>query len=174
MKSLCGVVLLLAVGLLPVGWASADEPTEPAPVPVETVPAPAEPAPVPASPTIEALLKETLTEADYESSQRCIQLNRVRQSEILDRQHVGLRTSRDSYQVIRLAKSCIGLDRDDVLSFRTNHGQLCRMDIIRGVDRASGIPGAFCSVDSIQAVTKEQYAFLRAQLRKQRRHAAKQ
>jgi hypothetical protein len=47
----------------------------------------------------------------------------------------------------KLRSSCPGLARDtDVLVTETFGGQLCRGDIVRLVDRTSGIPGPVCSL----------------------------
>jgi hypothetical protein len=47
----------------------------------------------------------------------------------------------------RLRSACPGLARDsDVIVTETFGGQFCRGDIVRLVDRASGIPGPVCSL----------------------------
>ncbi len=47
----------------------------------------------------------------------------------------------------KLRSTCPGLARDsDVLVTETYGGQLCRGDLVRLVDRTSGIPGPVCSL----------------------------
>ncbi len=47
----------------------------------------------------------------------------------------------------KLRSTCPGLARDDdILVTETFGGQLCRGDIVRLVDRTSGIPGPVCSL----------------------------
>jgi hypothetical protein len=57
------------------------------------------------------------------------------------------RESRRTVYVNKLRSSCPGLTRgDDIMVVETLSGQLCRGDIIRLVDRVSGIPGPMCSL----------------------------
>ena len=118
--------------------------------------------------TVDEILAETLDEADYTDGTRCLDLRRMSDTRILDRQHVAFRASRSTYYIIRLTRPCPGLDRDDLLVMRSRSERLCRLDSFTAVDRASGMPGARCVVDSIQNISAEQYQFLRRELKRNR------
>jgi hypothetical protein len=55
----------------------------------------------------------------------------------------------------KLRSPCRGLARDnDVIVTETFGGQICRGDIVRLVDRTSGIPGPVCSLGEFVPYTK--------------------
>lgn len=57
------------------------------------------------------------------------------------------RESGRTVYVNKLRGTCPGLTRgDDIMVVETYSGQLCRGDLIRLVDRTSGIPGPMCSL----------------------------
>ncbi|MFD1767848.1 DUF6491 family protein [Sphingorhabdus buctiana] len=57
------------------------------------------------------------------------------------------RESGRTVYVNKLRSSCPGLTRgDDIMVVETYSGQLCSGDLIRLVDRTSGIPGPVCSL----------------------------
>lgn len=118
--------------------------------------------------TVDQILAETLTEEDYGDVTRCIDMKRVRSSKILDRQHVAFRSSNRRIYLVKLIPPCRSLDYDDVLSISSNSNRLCRLDSINTIDRASGIPGVPCQIDSFRQISKEQYDFLREELKKHR------
>jgi hypothetical protein len=118
--------------------------------------------------TVDQILAETLTEDDYGDPSRCIDMKRVRSTKILDRQHVAFRSSNRKIWLVKLIPPCRSLDYDDVLSLPTTTGRLCRLDSIYTIDRASGIPGVPCKIDTFREITKEQYDFLREELKKHR------
>ena len=130
----------------------------------EKTPPPKEPVKL----TVEQILAETLTEEDYNESQRCLALRSVSDTYILDRQHISFRASRDKYYIVRLMRPCQGLDRDDLLVLSGRDSRLCRLDRINAIDRVSQIPSAHCVVDSVSAVTSSQYKFLRKELKRNR------
>ncbi len=119
--------------------------------------------------TVDQILAETLQEEDYGEVTRCIDMKRIRDSKILDRQHVAFRQSNSRIYIVKLIAPCRSLDYDDVLAIHSNSGRLCRLDTINTIDRASHIPGVPCQIDSFRQVSKEQYNFLRAELKKLRR-----
>ena len=118
--------------------------------------------------TVEQILAETLTDEDYNNSQRCLALRSVSDTKILDRQHISFRATRDKYYIVRLIRPCQGLDRDDLLVLNGRDSRLCRLDRINAIDRVSQIPSARCVVDSVSPVTASQYKFLRKELRNNR------
>ena len=118
--------------------------------------------------TVEQILAETLTDEDYGETERCIDMGRINNTRILDRQHVAFRLSARRIYVVKLVSPCRSLDYDDVLSLNSTSGRLCRLDSIHTIDRASGIPGVPCQIDSFRQVSPEQYQFLRAELKKHR------
>jgi len=118
--------------------------------------------------TVDQILAETLTEEDYGDVSRCIDMKRVRSTKILDRQHVAFRSSNRRIYLVKLIPPCRSLDYDDVLSISSNSNRLCRLDSINTIDRASGIPGVPCQIDSFRQISKEQYDFLREELKKHR------
>lgn len=158
-------VLFTAVMVL----MSAVHPAEP-----EDIPPPPEP-PAGATPdagnkelSVEDVLAETLTDEDYGDVTRCIDMGRINDSKILDRQHVAFKVSGRRIYIVKLIMPCRSLDYDDVLSLHSSSGRLCRLDSIHTIDRASGIPGVPCQIDSFRQVSKAQYDFLRAELKKHR------
>jgi hypothetical protein len=118
--------------------------------------------------TVDQILAETLTDEDYGNVTRCIDTKRVRSTKILDQQHVVFRSSNRRIYLVKLIPPCRSLDYDDVLSIHSNTSRLCRLDSIHTIDRASGIPGVPCQIDAFRQISKEQYDFLREELKKLR------
>lgn len=150
--------------------AAADQPPPVQPPPVQPPanrPSPEENAPD-GKLTVEQILAETLDEDDYGNPTRCIDMKRIRTTKILDRQHVVFRSSNRRIWLVKLIPPCRSLDYDDVLSLPMTTGRLCRLDSIYTIDRASRIPGVPCKIDTFREISKEQYDFLREELKKHR------
>lgn len=118
--------------------------------------------------TVDDVLAETLPDEAYGDVARCIDMGRINDSKILDRQHVAFKLSGRRIYIVKLVMPCRSLDYDDVLSLHSNSGRLCKLDSIHTIDRASGIPGPPCQIENFRQVSKEQYDFLRAELKKHR------
>lgn len=159
-----GVCLFLVLPADAAETASA----EALPVPAETATPPADAGGTEGKLTVEQILAETLDEDDYGNPTRCIDMKRIRTTKILDKQHVVFRSTNRQIWLVKLIPPCRSLDYDDVLSLPTNSGRLCRLDSIYTIDRASGIPGVPCKIDTFREISREQYEFLREELKKHR------
>jgi hypothetical protein len=76
---------------------------------------------------------------------RCISLNQVRSSAIVDRTAI-LYTIGNTVYVNRPDIGATSLDDDDIMVTKTTGSQLCDMDTVHMVDRASRFPTGFAGL----------------------------
>ena len=119
----------------------------------------------------EELLQRTPEPEDYVDEVRCIDSRRVRNSEVLDDQHVALRMRRDEYYLIQFERRCPGLRRGKPIMMEPRASRLCVHDSIRGMYEvgSSVTPGARCSIPGFQLITKEQLSALKDTIEAERR-----
>ena len=130
------------------------------------------------APTVAELLQTDPELLHGEDTPRCINTHRIRDSEVIDEQHVAFRVSRDEYYLVQFKRRCPGLRRGNPLYFETRMNRLCEHDVIRG-SYSSGVasfePGMPCAIPEFQKVTKEQIVMLKDALKvlKRQKKAAK-
>jgi len=96
----------------------------------------------------------------------CLSLIRIKDSDILDNQHIVFETVGHKYYLNQLSHPCPGLTRDKAFMYRTSLDQLCDLDIITVLDDYGfGLqPGASCGLGVFEPVSKEQVDGLKASL----------
>jgi len=127
---------------------------------------------VPAMPdTVEEILKTPADEEEYGDSPQCLSINRIRDSEVLDGQHVVFRVGRDTYYLVQFKRRCPLLDRNDTIMYTVRTSRLCVLDSIRSVQGAAygAPPGPPCAIPSFRQISKEQLDALREALQQPRR-----
>ena len=83
----------------------------------------------------------------------CISLSRSRTSRYLDRDTIAYQDTSRGYYVNRTNGGC-NFDEDSFVVSVTPSDQLCRGDIIRLVDRSSGMPRGSCSLGDFVPYTR--------------------
>lgn len=83
----------------------------------------------------------------------CINLRNIQSTEIIDDTAIVYRVGRKLY-VNRPQGGAYQLDRDDILVTKTLGSQLCRVDMVRLLDRTSLIPSGFVSLGEFVPYTK--------------------
>ena len=83
----------------------------------------------------------------------CINLRNIQSTEIIDDTAIVYRVGRKLY-VNRPQGGAYQLDRDDILVTKTFGSQLCRVDMVRLLDRTSLIPSGFVSLGEFVPYTK--------------------
>lgn len=88
----------------------------------------------------------------------CINLRSIRSTEIVDGVGIVYEVNSGKLYVNRPTNGVSNLDRDDILVTKTHGGQLCRMDIVRTVDRTSQFQTGFVGLGKFTPYTKPQQA----------------
>jgi hypothetical protein len=83
----------------------------------------------------------------------CINLRSIQSSEIIDGTAIVYRVGKRLY-VNRPRGGAEQLDRDDILATRTIGSQLCRIDMVRLIDRTSRFSTGFVSLGEFVPYTK--------------------
>jgi len=97
--------------------------------------------------TPEAKLAERLKDFAPEKPVRCVDLQRLGSSEIIDRTAILYRSTGGLYYLNRPRGGQSALGWDDVLVTRTFGSQLCDGDVIRLIDRSSRMESGFVILD---------------------------
>lgn len=108
---------------------------------------------VAAAPSPEARLDRMLEGRVAGKPVDCIALSDIRSSQIIDRTAIVYEVGNKLY-VNRPRNGASQLDRDDVLVTNTVTGQLCRIDLVRLVDRNGRFPRGVVSLDSFVPYAK--------------------
>jgi hypothetical protein len=96
----------------------------------------------------------------------CLSLIRIRDSKILDSEHVLFTLTDKSMYLNTLPKKCAGMDPGDAYTFRTSLNSLCNQDVIT-ILRPGGhgmLPGVSCGLGMFERVTREQVDALKLQI----------
>lgn len=114
--------------------------------------------------TIDKILSEPLAADEYAAEERCLSTYRYRNVEVIDDEHVLFRGSGDKMWLNKLRNRCLGLRRNDTLSFELRDNRVCDLDTFDAVDltgfvsRASGT----CTLGTFTVVTPEQVESIKA------------
>lgn len=121
--------------------------------------------------TVDEILNRDPDLEDYVVSQRCIQRNNIRRTEVLDERHVAVQVSRDEYYIVQFKHRCPGMRRGNPVMLETRSTRLCKHDSLRPLEDWGGAmrPGVRCLIPEFQSVTKEQLLHLKDSLKAERR-----
>lgn len=106
-------------------------------------------------------------EAPHAASRSCLSLSHIRNSQVLDRQHILFTMSGSEMYVNDLPHPCPGLRRDTPWLHRTSLDQVCDLDVITVLNSTGGgfMPGASCGLGKFKPIGKADADALRAQLK---------
>jgi hypothetical protein len=92
------------------------------------------------------------------TAERCVALNRVSNTEVIDDQNILFHMRGGDIFVNRLPYRCPGLRRDRVIMYRTSAQQLCDLDVITVLDNTGFgfTPGPSCGLGRFYPVSKEE------------------
>ncbi len=104
--------------------------------------------------------------SDAERPVHCLSLIRIKNSDILDSQHILFETVGGKYYLNQLPHNCPGLSHDDAFMYRTSLNKLCDLDVITLLDdHGFGLlPGASCGLGVFEPISEEQIAGLKQSL----------
>jgi len=108
--------------------------------------------------------------SDYPKAVHCIDLQRIKSSEILDDSHMLFKMANGDMYLNTLEHRCPGLRRSQPYMVRTSLTRLCNLDIITLLD-ATGfgfMPGASCGLSMFEPVTKAQVDAVKAAIKAER------
>lgn len=104
--------------------------------------------------------KEQKAVADFEAlkkyqptgeGRRCISLNRIRTTKVLDDQTIFFRMSGKKHYVNRLKRKCPSLKREERFMYKTSINRLCSIDIITVLD-SFGRSWASCGLGEFEEI----------------------
>ncbi|HAL42737.1 MAG TPA: hypothetical protein DCP57_09860 [Gammaproteobacteria bacterium] len=127
-----------------------------------------------ALPSVEAVLGRDPQQKDYQTEVRCISARSIRNTQVLDEQHVLFEVSRNRYYLVQFNNRCLGLRKNSPIRYFTQSNRLCKLDSIQSLqDLGFGRyePGAKCFIPGFQEVTKDQVALLKENLKTAREAA---
>ena len=137
--------------------------------------APATPAgpaapPAPITPaTAASIVDEPVNESDYAESRNCVSLTDIKRTVVIDGRHIAL-VLRRGYVLNQLRQICADLDDDSIISFGANGTQLCDLDRLDVIDRASRGRFGSCFLGRFETISAEQLAALKRSARDARGH----
>ena len=118
---------------------------------------------------VEEILSAEPESEDYVKSVRCLPTRRIRSATALDGQHIVFRVSRRESYLVRLARRCPGIRRQDTIVYEASGGMsICRNDSVRGTfgyGVGSRQLGPRCPITDFQRITPEQIELLRETLK---------
>jgi hypothetical protein len=118
------------------------------------------------SPEVEAILNQASGPEGYGALERCIAVRSIRDSEVLDDQHVVFQVSGKNYYLVQFKHTCHRLRRGSSIAYEPRGSQLCRLDTVHAIDDLRyGGTGPPCSIPGFYEVTKEQVALLKETLK---------
>ena len=150
----------------PVAAAEAAPATPSAPV---TPAAPAAPPARITPATAASIVDEPVNESDYAESRNCVSLTDIKRTVVIDGRHIAL-VLRRGYVLNQLRQICADLDDDSIISFGANGTQLCDLDRLEVIDRASRGHFGSCFLGRFETISAEQLAALKRSARDARGH----
>jgi hypothetical protein len=91
-------------------------------------------------------------------AERCITINAIRQTKVVDDQTIIFYTTNNRNYKNRLPHRCGGLAIADSFSYSTSQSQLCSVDIITVLNRMGSnlTPGPSCGLGMFEAIDQRQ------------------
>jgi hypothetical protein len=102
-------------------------------------------------------------EAEDQGVERCISLNRISRTEVLDDHNILFYMRGGKIYRNQLPHRCPGLRRQQPFMYRTSLSQLCDLDVVTVLhDHSFGFtPGASCGLGRFYPITKEEIKALK-------------
>ena len=98
-------------------------------------------------------------------TRNCVSLAAIDRTRVVDDNTILFYMLGPDVYVNNLPRRCNGLKRTDAFSYATSIGQLCSLDIIRGLRNLGGqfVPGVACGLGKFVPITQEQIDLLLAE-----------
>lgn len=119
--------------------------------------------------SVEEILAAAPSAEDYGQSTRCLSTHAYVNVDVLDNQTLVFQGRGDRAWLNRLRRPCLGLRRNDALSFELHENRLCSLDTFTGIDAFMGSlerGSAICSLGEFEVISREQAAALKEALRR--------
>jgi hypothetical protein len=86
--------------------------------------------------------------AAVDGEKKCIALQRIRNTKVIDNQHIRFELLGGKYYMNELPSKCPGLRKDKPFMYKTSLSQLCDLDIITVLEQTGGgyMQGASCGL----------------------------
>lgn len=120
-------------------------------------------------PEVEALLNKASDPESYAETERCISTREIRNTEILDQQHLVFELTGNRLYLVQFQYTCPGLRRGASIIYESRNNRLCRLDQIRAFEPGPAIPNPPCSVPGFMPVEEGQVALLKESLKSKRK-----
>lgn len=106
-----------------------------------------------------------IAQSDEDGERRCLRLNVIDRTEIIDDQTIAFHMRNDDIYLNRLRRTCNGLDRNRPFSYSARTGQLCASDSINVLEyTAFGLQrGMSCSLGRFQPIDEDVLAVLKGE-----------
>ena len=107
--------------------------------------------------------KERRDPFESRESEKCIQLQQIRRTEVIDDQTIAFYVSRQNAYVNSLPRVCPGLARNERFSYQVRFGRICDNDTITVLEGfGTGMRRGFtCQLGSFYPVTQDDIAMLK-------------
>jgi hypothetical protein len=95
--------------------------------------------------------------AAVDGEKKCIALQRIRSTKVIDNQHIRFELQGGKYYMNELPNKCPGLRKDKPFMYKTSLNQLCDLDIITVLEQAGGsfMQGASCGLGKFVPYDKD-------------------
>jgi hypothetical protein len=122
------------------------------------------------SPEVEKILSQPSAPEDYGTTETCIPVRSIRDTQILDDRHVVFRLPGQKLYLVEFKHRCMQMRPESTLVMEPRGSRLCRMDSLRASNSFStGSMGPPCSIPGFVQVTEEQVSLLKETLAAKRR-----
>ena len=103
-------------------------------------------------------------ELDDRTAARCVSLNRLSKTSVVDESNVLFYMRGGDIYLNRLPHRCAGLRPNKTFMYRTSMSQLCDLDVITVLERIGPgfMPGPSCGLGRFHPITKEEAKALNA------------
>jgi len=111
--------------------------------------------------TLEQILSQQLGDADYVDETACVNMDQVKDTEVLDEHHVVFRVNRNEYWLATIKMRCPGLRPGVPVQFEKRSRSVCQGDSVRapfGMTFDEVRWGPACNLSRFQSITPEQLA----------------
>ncbi len=127
--------------------------------------------------TVQEVLERDASQGDYVDRVSCLNARRLRDTDVLDAQHVAFKMGRDEYYLVQFKHRCLGLRKNRPVRLNMRNSRLCKYDSIQGIDPDSMVgmrEGMRCSIPGFTKVSKAQVEQLKVALKDERQRAREQ
>lgn len=100
---------------------------------------------------------ETTATANDEAEKRCLDLNRIKHTKVIDNQHIRFEVMGRDYYMNELPNKCPGLRKDKPFMYQTSLTKLCDLDFITVLENTGNgyMRGASCGLGKFVPYTEE-------------------